>query len=139
MTAAVGRYLIGKLWVHGAAAKGRYAGLQACQAALDGRRDEAVEGFEASLATGRELGMVIEGVLTTLDMVIALGLDDPAVMPRVAEARTTIEDLRLGGLGARFEAIVAERSGGTGSSGSSGSGSARGRVTASMPLDSRSW
>jgi class 3 adenylate cyclase/tetratricopeptide (TPR) repeat protein len=130
---------IGKLWVHGAAAKGRYAGLQACQAALDGRRDEAVEGFEASLATGRELGMVIEGVLTTLDMVIALGLDDPAVMPRVAEARTTIEDLRLGGLGARFEAIVAERSGGTGSSGSSGSGSARERATASTgSLESRS-
>ena len=56
-----------KEWVHGRCAHARLMGLRAGLAATAGRRDDAITGYGAAIATLRELGLEVDAVQNMLD------------------------------------------------------------------------
>ena len=67
--------------------------LRAGIAAVEGRRDDALGLYRASLSGYRSYGMKFALALTVLDMAKLLGGDDPAVKSVVPEARGILEEL----------------------------------------------
>ena len=65
-------------------------------AALDGRRDEALELYADAHSKWRAAEVVFDGALTGIDMLFTLGPDEPGARAAAAESRTTLD-----GLGAR--------------------------------------
>jgi len=62
-------------------------------AALDGRRDEALELYAEAHSKWRAAEVVFDGALTSIDMLFTLGPDEPAARVAAAESRTTLDAL----------------------------------------------
>ena len=84
------------LHVHGPGPAAWRPTIAAALAALSGRREEAITLYGDAIERWRESGVVFEGALVAIDMLMTLGADEPAVRAPLAEARDT-----LNGLGAR--------------------------------------
>jgi hypothetical protein len=74
--------------------------------ALDGRRTEALAGFRQAIRELDELGAVLDGVFTTIDMATALGPAEPEVRTQVERARATVERLGATALLDRLDAVM---------------------------------
>jgi hypothetical protein len=83
--------------------------LRAGIAAVDGRRDEAVQLYRAALAGFRAFGTRFNLALTVLDMATLLGPDDPAVTAVVEEGRAILTELGARLLLDRLDEALAPR------------------------------
>ena len=95
--------------LHGRASTGRTDALRAAAAALDGRRDEAMETYRGALTVFREMGLDVSLVLAAFDMALVLGPDDPLVGGILDEAEAVIDRLGMEGLRPRLEELRAGR------------------------------
>ena len=104
-----------KDWAQGRCANARLAGLAASLAAMAGRRDDAIAGFASAITSLRELGLEVDAVQNMLDMGRTLGATDPAVVPWLEEARSSMERLRMPGLNGLLETASGGAAGGSAS------------------------
>jgi tetratricopeptide (TPR) repeat protein len=82
-----------ELHVHGPAPTAWRLTVAAALAAFDGRRDDAVAQYADARARWAEIGVVFEGSLVGIDMVLTLGPNDPAAQAAAAETRATLARL----------------------------------------------
>ena len=90
---------------HGGVIDHRRASMRAGLAGLEGRLDEAAEGYRTAIAGLRELGAVFEETLTGMDAVAVLGPSrvDPDVITAV---RARLDELGAEGLRPVLDALV---------------------------------
>jgi hypothetical protein len=74
--------------------------------ALEGRRTDAVAGYRQAIRELDELGAVLDGLLTAIDMATALGPAEPEVRTQIAAARATAERLGARSLLDRIDSIM---------------------------------
>jgi len=79
--------------VHGPTTEAARVTLAAGVAAHDGR-GEALALYADAISRWNELGVLLDGALTAIDMVVTLGPDEPAVAAAVGEARAVFTRLR---------------------------------------------
>jgi class 3 adenylate cyclase/tetratricopeptide (TPR) repeat protein len=82
------------LHVHGPAPAAWRLTIAAALAAFDGRRDDAIAQYAEARGRWADSGVVFEGSLVSIDMLVTLGPDEPAVRAAVAETRAIL--VRLG-------------------------------------------
>jgi tetratricopeptide (TPR) repeat protein len=82
-----------ELHVHGPAPTAWRLTVAAALAAFDGRRDEAVALYADARARWADIGVVFEGSLVGIDMLLTLGPNDPAAQAAAAETRATLARL----------------------------------------------
>ena len=111
-------------WRQGRASEHRLQIMSAGLAAIDGQRAEAVERYERASVGLREFGLEPEVVMAAFDMIVVLGIDDPAAIRALDDARATIERLGLGALDSALERLL----GGSSAAAGSGRHRRRGRV-----------
>ncbi|MFN2417611.1 MAG: AAA family ATPase [Candidatus Limnocylindria bacterium] len=73
---------------------------------LEGRRTDALAGFRQAIREFDEIGAVLDGVFTAIDMAAALGSSEPEVRTHIDRARATLEGLRAKALLDRLDAAV---------------------------------
>jgi len=96
------------LGVHGPLIGARLNGLEAGIAALEGRTTEALQRFRDTLQGFRELGDVLEEVLTQIAIVTLLDPSEPDARAAASGARETLTRLGSGPLLARLAAASGE-------------------------------
>jgi hypothetical protein len=74
--------------------------------ALEGRRTDAVAGYRQAIRELDELGAVLDGLLTAIDMATALGPAEPEVRTQIDAARATAERLGARALLDRIDSIM---------------------------------
>ena len=72
---------------------------------LEGRRTDALVGYRQAIGDIDELGAVLDGAYTAIDMAVALGPSEPEVQAQINGARATLERLRAKTLLDRLDAI----------------------------------
>jgi hypothetical protein len=85
--------------------------LQAGIDALEGRRTDALAGFRQAIRELDELGAVLDGIFTAINMAAALGPSDPEVRSQIDRARTTLQRLRAKALLDRLDAVMQQPAG----------------------------
>ena len=75
-------------------------------AALEGRPDEALAGYRDALSRYRAMGLAFELACADLDLVVLMGLDQPATREPAAEARAIFERVGARPYLERLEAAV---------------------------------
>ena len=85
--------------------------LQAGIDALEGRRADALAGFRQAIRELDDLGAVLDGVYTAIDMAAALGPSEPEVRTQIERARETLNRLRAKALLDRLDAVMQEPAG----------------------------
>jgi hypothetical protein len=78
---------------HGPALEAERLLLGAAFAAVDGRRAEAVTEYRAARSALRDLGLPFDTALAGIDMIVALGPDDPDAREAAVESRRILEGL----------------------------------------------
>jgi hypothetical protein len=73
---------------------------------LEGRRTDALAGFRMAIRELDEIGAVLDGVYTAIDMAAALGPSEPEVQTQVDRARATLQRLRAKALLDRLDAVI---------------------------------
>ena len=72
---------------------------------LEGRRTDALAGFRQAIRELDEIGAVLDGVYTAIDMAATLGPSEPEVQTQTDRARATLERLRATALLDRLDAV----------------------------------
>ena len=93
-------------WRQGRASEHRLQIMTAGLAAIDGQRADAVERFERASVGLRDFGLEPEVVMAAFDMVVVLGIEDPAAIRALDDARATIQRLGLGALESALERLL---------------------------------
>ena len=78
---------------------------------LEGRRTDALAGFRQAIRELEEIGAVLDGVYTAIDMAAALGPSEPEVQTQIDRARATLERLRAKALLDRLDAVSRQPAG----------------------------
>ena len=73
---------------------------------LEGRRTKALAGFRQAIRELEELGAVLDGVYTAIDMAVAIGPSEPEVQTQIDRARATLERLRAKALLDRLDEVM---------------------------------
>ena len=73
---------------------------------LEGRRTDALAGFRQAILDLDEIGAVLDGVYTAIDMAVAIGPSEPEVQTQIERARATLERLRAKALLDRLDAVM---------------------------------
>jgi hypothetical protein len=80
--------------------------MQAGIDALEGRLTDALAGYRHAIREFDELGAVLDGAFTAIDMATALGPSEPEVQTQTGRARATLERLRAKALIDRLDAVT---------------------------------
>ena len=78
---------------------------------LEGRRTDALAGYRQAIGDFDELGAVLDGVYTAIDMAAALGPSEPEVQTQIDRARATLERLGAKALLDRLDAVSQQPAG----------------------------
>jgi len=82
-----------KLSIHGRAIETDKVAFKAAFAAIEGRTQEAVNGYRAAIAGWRDLGLLWDEALTELEFATLVGIDEPEASAAAADAVAILERL----------------------------------------------
>jgi len=92
---------------HGPALEAERMLMRGTSAALDGRRAEAAADLRSARTALRDLGLAFDEALIGIDMVVALGPNDPDAQDAAAESRRILDGLGAVPYLARLDALLA--------------------------------
>jgi len=78
---------------------------------LEGRRTDALAGFRQAIRELDDIGAVLDGVYTAIDMAAALGPSEPEVRAQIDRARATLERLGAKALLDRLDSVTQQDAG----------------------------